>query len=106
MRDSEETSVLYDQINPSADRIEATAKSRCVLKEKPRNLCEKCQSGHVMSRAYRNELTVFCRRIDQFVPIDVGQCNSYVPLGHVDLWELAKMAKLIEKPANEGGHYL
>lgn len=106
MRDTEETEQIYDQVNAVGDALTDSNRSKIIFKNKPHNLCEQCKSGHIHIRKYRNEMTVFCRKIDRVVENDIHECNSYIPLGRVDLWDLAKLATLIEKPKNDGGHYL
>ncbi len=105
MRDDAAQEELYEQINTGTD-YEGQSHARIVFKNKPRNLCERCKSGHLFSRTYKSELTVFCKDIEKYVPADVEECNQYYPIGRVSLWDLAKMATLIEKPKNDGGHYL
>jgi hypothetical protein len=106
MRDHEEVEKIYDQITTTGDVIAETTRSRIIFKNKPRNLCERCKDGHIHIRKYRNEMVVFCRNIERVVPDDIDECNSYIPLGRVSLWDLSKLATLIEKPKNDGGHYL
>lgn len=106
MREYEETEKIYDEINASGDAIADSNRSRIIFRNKPRNLCERCKDGHIHIRKYRDEMTVYCQKIEKVVPNDIEECNSYIPLGRVSLWDLSKLATLIEPPRDKGGHYL
>lgn len=109
MRDSEATGDIYDQVNTIADRVEDSAKrtqSRIVMKNRPMTKCEICKHGMIYTRKSSQSAHVFCQKIERPVPVDIDNCNGFVPLGQIELWDLAKMARLIDRPTEEGGHYL
>ena len=109
MRNDEAVSEIYNQFNTLADRVEDSAKrtqSRIVMKNRPTTKCEICKHGMIYTRKTSQSVHVFCQKIERPVPTDIEACNGFVPLGQIELWDLAKMARLIDRPAEEGGHYL
>jgi hypothetical protein len=109
MRDAEATTEIYDQVNSLADRVEDSAKrtqSRIVMKNRAANRCEICKHSMIYTRKASQSVHVFCQKIERPVPPDIDACNGFVPLGQIELWDLAKMARLIDRPVEEGGHYL
>lgn len=102
------TSVIFDQINPVADKVttsERRSHARIIMKTRPENRCGTCKHALIYTQKSSNAMSVFCRNIERFVPPDVETCNAYLPLGNIELWDLAKMAKIVDRPVDEGGHY-
>lgn len=60
------------------------------------SLCAKCENGTVIKRACQNMPSLFCGFFGKWMPDDIETCSRYQATGSVDIWTLARMAKLID----------
>lgn len=60
------------------------------------SLCARCSNGTVIKRACRNMPALFCGFFGKWMPDDIETCSRYQAAGSLDVWTLARMAKLID----------
>lgn len=68
----------------------------------PLSLCGRCQNAFIFRTKRANDPTIICEqgRARQ-VPLDIEECNKYLPIGQLDISTLAKMATMIEREQKE-----
>lgn len=65
------------------------------------SLCARCENGIVVKRKSQSEPHVLCGVFEKWVPDDIESCTRYRAAGSVDIWTLARMAKLIDPDTKE-----
>lgn len=71
------------------------------IKRNPKYLCFRCNHAMVMSLEGRQQPMIRCHNIGAYVPDTVTECSSFQALGSVGIWELAKLAKVIDNDPDQ-----
>ncbi len=79
------------------DRTDFIDRSHNVrLKRNPKYLCFRCQHGVVYKTETAREYSIKCHELTAYVPDTIVECSGFQPLGTLDIWALAKLAKVID----------
>lgn len=99
-----------EPLNPQAEVTQETIDAgmrRFKIRGGSNSLCQRCTHSHIIQRARKNDLEMWCRQFDQ--PMRVGEdivaCNRFRAEGTVDIFTLANLAKVIENRPYDGGDY-
>ena len=85
----------YELVENLEDKARTTQRR---IKVRLDSLCATCQNSHIYRSKRHNTPMVVCGYgRDKVMPIDIEECNHYLPVGQLDISTLAKMAVMIEK---------
>lgn len=66
------------------------------FKEIPHSLCGSCQHSGLLKYRDANEPQVFCTAYECRVERPVAACSRHLSRGQMDLWEMKKIAWLVD----------
>lgn len=80
-----------------SDRTDYLDRSHNVrLKRNPKYLCFRCEHAVVLKTETSQHHTIRCHEIGKFVLDTIVECSKFQALGTLDIWALAKLAKVID----------
>ena len=62
----------------------------------PKYLCFRCRYSHIYKTEGAPEPVVQCTKLGEQVPGTITDCNEFQARGSLTVWEMAKLAKLID----------
>lgn len=95
---------LSDVAAYKAERIDSTRRHFRGRGVEITGICSRCNYSHIYSTPRANTPTVICARESSMrMPTDINECNKFSQQGRIDIWDLAKLATLIEIDSTKVG---
>ncbi len=70
------------------------------------SLCGMCSRAHIYKLRHKNDPIIHCSETKRDMPHNVEECNRYQQEGTLGIWQLAKLAKIIDvDPERKVGIY-
>lgn len=93
-----EDSSGYELEDATANAAEAIKESsrRVRVKVPSKYLCFRCANAMIYKREGAADPIIFCSSFDRRMPLDIVECNKFRPEGTLDVWDMAKLAKIID----------
>lgn len=90
MLDDDMTEMLADKGRALTDRARRFKGTEIT------SLCGRCQRAHIIKVKRKNDPSIHCMAIERDVPWDIEECSKFQQIGVLDVWDLAKLAKIID----------